>query len=225
VAVVAQRNGVRVVAFQKCGHTSIINMFLTPADMSIVRGDAPAVRNSGDEAAAIGAYRGSLAVSLNWPKPEFTIAFFREPIRRTLSAYQHFVVRTLKDIGGVKTLGRRSFTDLGYDADMTFPEFCGHLQYVNLQADNHLRPQTEALMVAGYGTVFGRQLEELSYEWPILVDFLELDCTKEVATFNAAEYDVTEHLAGNHVAIIEQLYEDDYILWNEARAPISSVSH
>jgi len=230
VAVVAQRNGVRLIAFQKCGHTSLINMFLTPADMPLVRGDAPAIRNSGDEAAAINAYRGDIVAAQNWPKPDLTIAFFRNPLLRALSAYEHFIVRTLKVIDGVSTLGRQSFTDLGFTADMDFAAFVLHLRNINLKADNHLKPQSTSFIEAyNDEEVYAGQLEQLDTIWPLIVAQYGLDCTLEIPRYNEAEYITHKRLSGVRLSMFKELYARDYAFWKasyfEAGTQISSVSH
>ena len=233
MAVIAQRNDVRMIAFQKCGHTSIINMFLTPADMSLVRGTAPAlgapaVRNSGDEAAAIDAFRGDAAAAQKWPPPRLTIAFFRNPLMRALSAYQHFIVRTLRE--ELSTQGQESFLSMGFTADMDFAAFCKHLQTIDLTRDPHITPQALSFNEAYDGEeTHAGQLEQLTMIWPLMVDHYGLDCTKEVPRYNEARYMVTEHMSEESVAIIKQLYNTDHKYWEaayfEARAPFSSVYH
>jgi len=226
VAIIAQRNGVRVVAFQKCGSTSIINMFLTPAGMPLIRGTAPAlntpsVRNTGDEAAAIGGHRGDAAAAQDWPKPELTIAFFRNPLMRILSAYEHFLVRTVRD----------PFLELGFTTDMDFPKFCLHLRNIDLSIDNHLKPQIQSYTEASGlpPQVYGGQLEQLDITWPLLVEQYGLDCTLEIPQYNAAEYETEGRLTGARLDLFKQLYAADYRMWEashfETRAPISSVCH
>ena len=214
MAVVAQWNGVRVVGFQKCGHTSIINMFLTPVDDSIERGKAALIVNSQDQAAKVGAYRGDLAAAQTWPEPHTTIAFFREPIRRLLSAYQHFIVRTT----------RSPFIDMGFRSGMAFHEFCAHFITVDPTLDNHLKPQNLSFNEALVGRALIYKLEYLDAIWPQLVEHLGLKCTKEVARFNAAEYDIDTHLQGVHVDWVNIKYADDYNTWCEARETFSPVS-
>lgn len=239
MAVIAQRNGVRVVAFQKCGHTSIINMFLTPADMPLVRGTAPALRSDD-------AYRGYAEDTQDWPEPELTLAFFRNPLIRALSAYEQFIVRGIQrplaspviSFGddhvvapGVPSLGRQSFTDLGFTADMEFKDFCLHLRNIDLNADNHLKPQATSYMQAygNPGQVYSGQLEQLDITWPLLVDQYGLNCTKEVPQYNAAKYETKDRLTGVHLDLFKKLYAQDYRFWEashfEARAPLSSVCH
>jgi hypothetical protein len=223
VAVVAQRDGVRVIAFQKCGHTSIINAFLTPLDAEVQRGipGVPLIRNSGDEAAAIGAYRGDVVAAHSWPKPELTIAFFRNPLARALSAYEHFFVR-----GTLRT----QFEELGFKLSMEFPDFALHLRNIDLNADPHLRPQTTSYMAAGlHDNIYAGQLEQIDVTWPLLVDQHNLDCSKQMPRYNAATYETEDRLTGARLLLFEDLYKDDYLLWRaahfEAGATVSSVCH
>jgi len=245
MAVVAQRDGIRVIAFQKCGHTSIINMFLTPAGMPLARGTAPAIRNSSDKTPAPEVYRGDVVAAQSWPEPELTIAFFRNPLGRALSAYEHFIVRTLQypvdspvvtpggeTKAGIPTLGRQSFTDLGFTPDMDFQAFCSHLRGINLAVDNHLKPQSTSFLEA-YGSnttnVHAGQLEQLNTIWPLIVEQYDLDCTLEVPRYNAAKYETENRLDGAYLNQFEALYARDYAFWEaahfEARAPLSSVCH
>ncbi len=142
MSVLVQRDGVRIVTFQKCGHTSIVNMFQTPKGQEIVRGTMPAVHMSNDPAPTI--YKGFDAST--WPCPYLTLAFFREPSKRILSTYEHFIVRTAKV--SLATAGRKTFADMGFDLEMTFTEFCGHLQHVDLSLDKHLKPQSKSFFAA-----------------------------------------------------------------------------
>jgi len=212
-----------MIAYNKCGHTTIVNTFLTPPGESIERGAPqayrPAIRVSNEEAATVRTYRGSPEAAQEWPEPKVTITFFRNPLARALSAYQHFIVRTL----------RESFINLGFRADMNFSAFCLHLNNVDLNADNHLKPQCVGFQeVYAGGEVYGGQLEQLYTTWPLLVEQYGLDCTTEVAHFNAAAYNL-ETLTGIRREMFQKLYADDYALWEaaafETREAISSVSH
>ena len=158
MAVAAQRGRYRVVAFNKCGHTSIINMFLTPPDQSVVRGAMPAVQVSSDVPVEQ-VYKGFAEDVDNWPEPAYTIAFFRQPARRMLSVYQHFIVRTMQK--ELTTAGYTAFTKLGFDASMTFPVFCRHLRSIDLDADLHLKPQVTSLNAAVGGELRTYTLENL----------------------------------------------------------------
>ena len=224
MAVIVQRGGVRVVAFQKCGHTSIVNMFLAPAGEPLVRG-----RSVPHDYAL----RGDVEAALSWPRPHLTIAFFRNPLQRALSTYEHFIKRTLihpeESNGGPLSLGRQSFTDLGFHPNMEFKDFILHLRNIDLSADKHLKPQhlsfDEALASVD---VYGGQLEQLNTTWPLIVDQYGLDCTKEVAQYNKAEYEQID-IGEARLGLFKQLYATDYRYWEachfEARAPLSSEYH
>ena len=200
-------------AFLKCGHTSIIKMFLTPPGQEPVERGTPAVRISGpDMPIPPQIYSGIEENAPNWPEPLFTVAFFREPIFRAYSAYQHFIVRTLNVVDGVPTLGRVSFTKLGFTADMSFPEFCEHLCGIDLCTDGHLKPQVTSFnAVVGAGTPYTFRLEHLDTKWATIVDDLVINCTKELAHFNAAapRFPIDKHVAD----LVNTLYAEDYEAW------------
>ena len=227
MAVVAQRDGVRVIAFQKCGHTSIINMFLTAPGDEVVRGAKPAVLLSGpDYPPPAKVYKGSSAH--DWPKADITIAFFRHPLQRTYSTYEHFIIRTLvHPLISAPSLGRKQFTELGFKANMSIEDFCEHLTTIDLDYDKHLKPQATSFNELRTDNVWMGRLENLNEQWPLLVESLRLPCAKEVAHFNAASYE--SYQPGPHVQIIEDLYAEDYELWHnasdEARTQISPVRH
>jgi len=214
MAVIAQRDGVRVVAFQKCGHTSIINMFLTPADVPLVRGGAIP-----DDA-----YRGTVEKARSWPEPRLTIAFMRNPLMRAFSAYDHFIIRTQ----------RASIMALGFTPDMSFTQFITHLGEIDLTADEHLKPQWLSFIEACASLdVYGGQLEQLDTTWPLIVDQYGLDCTKEIPHYNRAErdymWDTEDRLPRSVLAAFKVLYATDYACWNaahfEAGTSFSSVYH
>ena len=230
MSVVAQRDGVRVVAFNKCGHTSIINMFLTPADKELVRGAAPAIRISNAAPVLQEVYRGTAMDAQHWPEPELTITFFRNPLQRALSAYEHFIIRTLDEVDGVPTLGRESFTKLGFTVGMSWYEFCAHLGKIDLSADDHLKSQAQSFTeVFTGGEVYGGQLEQLSTTWPLIVDQYGLDCTKEVPQYNEAKYDRERMLSTAAYTRFDQLYGADRRYWEAAHfetgTKISPVCH
>ena len=208
MSVIVQRDGIRIITFQKCGHTSIVNMFQTPAGQDIVRGTTPAVLISGADMPVM--YKGFDASE--WPEPRLTLAFFREPVKRARSAYEHFIVRTAKaGLVGLATADHESFTKLGFNLKMTFTEFCEHLHHIDLNLDNHLKPQTTSFIAALNGANYIYKLEDLSVCWPRLVKELDLPCTTHVVRFNEAKYDTTQQDDS-----INQLYADDYDLWSHA---------
>ena len=213
MSVVIQHKNIRVVTFQKCGHTSIINMFQTPADQAINRGASPNVYVSKDEEAPV-FYKGT--DTDDWPDAEITIAFFRNPLQRAYSAYQHFIIRTLSnELVSVPSLGRKQFTELGFTAGMTFLEFCEHLKTVDLDYDPHLRPQITSFVAAKSGFDIINQLENIHRSWPELVEDFNMSCTKAVVYFNSANYDPwpEDSLEGH---IIRSLYDEDYHTWDMA---------
>jgi len=234
MTVLAQRGGVRVVAFNKAGHTSIINSFLTPRKKKIMRGGTPALLNTSDEASHIGGYRGDLTNCHEWPKPEIIVSFIRNPVRRALSAYQHFMVRKItKSADGTQTFGRQSFADLGFVIGMTFPQFCEHLATVDLLVDAHLRPQVSDLAEAGAlaecNSFIIAPLEKFDTIWPLVMSELNVDCPLQPAHMNAGKYHPDEFLHGDADDILKELYSEDWNLWevitHETRETFSAVGH
>lgn len=212
--VAIQHERIRLVAFQKCGHTSLINMFQTPRDQSVVRGMAPAVKVSGQDTSPGVFYKGD--DTTDWPESEWTLAFFRNPLQRAYSAYQHFIIRTLSyPLVSVPSLGRKQFVELGFEAGMTFLEFCEHLAIIDLNYDPHLRPQATSFNRAACGHRWLCQLERLDTAWPETVEHFDLPCTKEVVDFNAANYEPCL-VDGPEAGIIEVLYAEDYEIWDFA---------
>jgi hypothetical protein len=186
-------------------------MFCTPLDQSVVRGAKSEV------------LRGSAAEAIDiWPYPALTIAFYRNPLDRALSAYEHFIKRTLvypeESNGGPLSLGRQNFTDMGFTSDMEFKDFALHLRNVDLELDLHLKPQsnsfdettTHSTRTATY------QLEQLDELWPEIVNKHALDCSTEVVSFNAAQYETKDRLSGARLGIFEDMYQDDYERWEDS---------
>ena len=213
MAVVAQYEGTRIVAFQKCGHASLINTFLTPA------GEVAKLRRG---AMLSGALKGTTTEARDWPDPDLTIAFFRHPLERAISAYENFFVRTW----------RTEFEALGFTPDMSFVQFLSHLTTIDLSVDAHLKPQAISYF-EGYlhsAEVYAGRLEQVGITWPLVVEQYNLHCTKNVAHFNTAFYAYDQYILPQiHIAPFRALYADDYALWEaanfEARTPISSECH
>jgi len=193
MSVVAQREARRVIAFPKCGHTSVINTFMTTYGQSVQRG---AVANN--------SFKGLSEETHSWPAAKVSIAVLRNPLTRLASAYNHLILETQ----------RENFLALGFDQDMIFPEFCQHLGNIDLTADNHLKPQAVSLHEARSGLLHLVQLEQLAEQWPLIVRAFDLPCTTDVAEFNAHHYTVDfDHWS---IAFVKEIYADDYKLWEKA---------
>ena len=165
MAVAAQRHGVRVVAFQKCGHTSIINSFKTPCGEDVVRG-------------ADGLDDMFAGVATNdWPHPVATIAYLRHPLSRLVSVYNHLVLGTY----------RENFDQFGMYAGMPFAIFCDRLcdHSTDVDLDPHTKRQAVSLVeMSDDTTLWLARLEEINQRWPAMVDTFGLACVREPAHFN-----------------------------------------
>jgi hypothetical protein len=235
---IAQRDGVRVVGFRKCGHTSIINTFCTLRNEFLASAlpSTPWSKEPGDKSTPLeirqnynrrtqhaGALRGYLDSAEHWPKPHTVIVFIRDPARRALSAYQHFIVRTV----------RENFLALGFTPDMSFAQYCKHLKTVDLAKDLHIEPYYDQL--AATGTEDSRfllaPLELISEVWPAFVNDLGLDDVPlGVWRQNNGGYQAAEFLTDELTDYIrDEVYSQDYSLWqtvyNETRATLPSVRY
>lgn len=209
MTVLAQRDGVRVVGFNKCGHTSVINMF-APRSEPVKRPQfgAPNVINTEDLAKQANTYRGDLTNYHDWPHPDVVIAVLRNPVRRALSAYQHFLVRK----------ERSSFTGLGFKFGCTFDEFVEHLVTVDLTGDAHIKPFVPDLIAAGSNSqVLLLPLELLSQIWPVIIEELQIKGTSPTMQFrNKGDYDPDDFLTPELYDTLRTLYQEDYDLWELA---------
>lgn len=224
MTVVAQRNGVRVVAFNKCGHSSIINTFIqhrrgfvNPEPATI-----PSNQVNTDPDALVKALRSQSDSIVDWPDPHLLIAVIRNPVHRALSAYQHFIIRK----------ERYKFTELGFSRLDIFRNFVNHMRTVDLTADPHLAPYTPDLLKMGgdrYTTAL-LPLELINEAWPIAISNAGLDDVPlEVWHKNAGGYDSELYLHPNQVEILEELYSQDYKLWqavyDETRASLPAICY
>jgi hypothetical protein len=199
---VLQRDGVRICAFNKSAHTSIVNAFCTDAGQAINRGS-----NTGANEKVL---RGRGKNRLAWPEPDHTYVFIRHPLARTVSAWNH-----LNQANETPVYGR--FRKLGFVPGCPFPEFVAHLTtfFPNDIEDEHLRPQTlqaaEALPNCPPPTVV--RTEQLDIEWPRMVQRTGLTCTTEIPHFNSHE---TLEAFDRDYTMATQLigfYNADYLAW------------
>ena len=217
MTVLAQRDGVRVAAFNKCGGTSIINTFMSR------RNENPDFPNSNDRARAIGGYQGDLTNSQDWPEPRVLVAFMRDPARRALSAYQHFLVRK----------ERYKFKELGFEFGMSFPAFVDHLLTVNLSADKHISPCVPDLLAAGGDCHYiVAPLEFINEAWPLIMDGVGLvDVPDIIAWHNKGSYNPDDFMTAELREKLRELYLQDFNLWcatyheHKTRAKIPAVGN
>lgn len=188
-----EREGVRLVAFRKAAHTSIVNSFLTKRGEDVVRGGKSRRR---DELTA-----------------SITVAFFRNPLARLVSAYNHLV-------RGDDEL-RDSLQHSGYRHGMEFDQFVEiTLSIPDSMTDLHLRSQTwqlcEAFEEHHTDVIWIGQVENLNTtSWRELRDFTGLAMPDFVPAFNARGHPpwssyYTEALA--HKALAARFF-DDYTTW------------
>jgi hypothetical protein len=245
--ILAQRHGVRVVGFRKCGHTSIINTFCTlrsefeatetapstpwskePGDNST----RPAILNTTDRTQRAEAYRGYLDTAENWPEPHTVVGFIRDPVRRALSAYQHFIIRTSKLADGARTVGRESFHCMGFTPDMDFAQYCEHLGKIDPSNDPHIEPYYDRMPATGTenSRFLLAPLELISEVWPAFVEDLGLDDVPlGVWRQNRGGYKPDKYLTDEVVDQVRTIYSADYRLWqtiyDETRETLPAVRY
>jgi hypothetical protein len=191
---------------------------------------APRVRNTNDTAEAVGGKRGDLVTCVDWPQPEVVIAFIRNPVRRALSAYQHFFIRDI----AIDRQFRYTFAGMGFTQDMSFSEFVDYLLTVDLTTDKHITPQFDDLIAAAGGTYSEyllAPLELIGYCWPIMMDNVGLGekVPRTVLHRNKGDYNPDDYLTPELSGKLRELYSRDYNLWEvvygETREEISTVGN
>lgn len=167
-----QRHGVRIVAFNKCGHTSIINTFSTAPGQAPQRGPNALV-----EFSLVGNYHKAK----DWPEPVVTVAYFRHPLARVASVWNHLI----------KEHWYTPFKAMGFERDMPFDAYCKHLLSIR---DDFLDPHVEEQIInfrmcrGWLGDTQIYRLDEIDTAWPQMVRTWDLDCTTNVAHLNRREY-------------------------------------
>jgi len=204
-----QRHSVRIVAFNKCGHASIINSFTAAVGEKPHRGPS-----SLQDISQIGDYKKAKT----WDEPIVTIAFFRHPLARVASVWNKLMRETWYT----------SFHAHGFTKGMTFEEFCEHLLFI--QHDNpdpHLRPQADQFRECrGWsGDTYIMRLDEISTAWPQMIRTWDLDCTTQMLHLNrshypdgkpwTAMYEGREQIAFN----LCEMYREDLQIWRDRAVP------
>ncbi len=229
---VVQRNGVRVVAFNKSGSASIINTFSCSVDKEPERSER-----------SLDVLRGTWDKAINFPDPIITIAYFRHPLLRVASVYNYFftlardeqaTVHFMEDLFPTqevttkiaKTPFRENLIKLGFNQDMSFEAFCDHLitSHVDLTADLHLKRQSESFVECrGKSTdTWIARLDEIETAWPQMVRTWGMDCTTKIAHLNKKNYSwITMYQDIPVIAkLLLQLYHDDYRIWELRRCSL-----
>lgn len=213
MAVVNQKGGIRVVACNKAGHTSVINMFRTRRDR---------------EPESVRLHKHCRDDFSEWPDADYTLMFFRNPIRRAISAYEHFIVRTLR-ITSQRSRGYSNFSHYGFTPEMTFLDYAKHLHTIDVSCDPHLLPQFVSLTRSGSGKLIAGQLERIEEQWPFLIDYLKLDCSPALEHINKAGYEINYEGFDEAAALVREVYATDYWeYWSyldEAGTPLQAVDY
>lgn len=194
MVITQEREGVRLVAFRKAAHTSLVNTFLSNRGEDVVRGHKS------------GRGRDKHTASV-------TVAFFRNPLARLVSAYNHFIVSSQLP---------NSLDKFGYQHGMDFAQFINlTLSIPDHQIDPHLRSQTHQLCEAFEehftNTIWIGQVENLATtSWREMRDFTGLQNTPDfVPAFNAKGHDPwpTYYTAALARKALEGRFFDDYKTW------------
>jgi hypothetical protein len=148
VIITRQRQNVRLVAYRKSAHTSLINAFCNESVEEVTRA-TPGHRDK--KTAAI------------------TVSFFRHPLARLVSAYNHLVVSEPES----------TLTQWGYEQSMDFHDFIAlTLRLPDKEIDLHLASQSYQLSLAledhHTDVVWIGQVEEAMSDWHRMMRFTGL---------------------------------------------------
>jgi len=200
-----QRHGVRIVAFNKCGHATIINSFTAAVGEKPHRGPS-----SLQDISQI----GDAKKAAKWDEPIVTLAFFRHPLARVASVWN----KLMRDTWYV------SFKTYGFEKGMDFEAFCLHLLSIqDALVDPHLRPQAESFHECrGWlGDTYIMRLDEISYAWPQMVRTWDLDCTTNILHLNRSDYPDGKPWTAMYDGMKQitfdllQVYRDDLYIWRK----------
>ncbi len=208
-----QRHCVRIVAFNKCGHASIVNAFTAAPGEKPSRGP-----NSLQNISQIGDYKAAQ----KWAEPIVTLAYFRHPLARVASVWNRLMNNTWYV----------SFASHGFEKGMTFKAFCLHLLTLNVPEeceyrplDPHLKPQYESFRdCRGWlNDTYIMRLDEISYAWPQMVRTWDLDCTANILHLNRGDYPhgkpwTAMYRGMDQVAFdLLQMYREDLQIWRDRK--------
>jgi hypothetical protein len=211
---VYQRDGVRMVSFNKSGHKSIVLTFLA----------LPGGADSQELAART--LRGGFGSKHkqawhDWPAPIVTVAFVRHPLARIASVWNHL----FRDRVGYTPLRKHGFTE-----DMVFEQYVHQLLKVEYSSDMdfHLAPQAFCLDRCATNTISQHvyRLDDIAEGWPRMCQTYGLECETKVAHHNdrsqnypqgrpwTALWEGLEDEAGE---LVHGLYERDYDMWGTGK--------
>lgn len=200
-----QRHAVRIVAFNKCGHATIVNSFTAAVGEKPHRGP-----NSLQSISQIGDYKAAKI----WAEPIVTIAFFRHPLARVTSVWNKLMRETWY----------APFSPLGFEKGMDFKAFCKHLLFIReCDLDPHLRTQAEQFRECrGWlGDTYIMRLDEMSYAWPQMVRTWDLDCTTQTLHLNRSDYPdglpwTAMYKGLDKIAFdLMEMYREDLCIWRD----------
>jgi hypothetical protein len=204
---VLQRDGVRLIAFNKSGHTSVVNMFMTSPGGTVDRGPKPHDADT---------LRGDIKKAEKWPEPIVTAAFIRHPLARIVSGWNH--------------LNREHFytpfKTYGFTPEMDFEQYVQRLLRVMAshnpeKVDPHFQPQHIGFRLArGWlGSTQIMRLDEIDSAWPQFVRTYQIECTLTCATLNKKSYPDGKSWTAMYVGIepmafkLLEHYQTDLYMW------------
>jgi hypothetical protein len=197
-----------MVAFNKCGHTSIVNSFMTAPGSPVDRAATQLRKDT-----LIGNYHKAQ----QWPEPVVTIAYFRHPLARIASVWNHLIRHNWYT----------SFKELGFTKEMPFDAFCKHLLFIRDDfLDPHLEEQSISFRAcrAWLGDTAIYRLDEISTAWPQMCRTWDLDCTTNVAHMNRRDYPEgkpwTAMYKDKQVMFdLLHMYREDLQIWSDRKTP------
>lgn len=196
--ITCERFNIRLVAFRKSAHTSIVNTFCTRSGEEVARG-ASAPSDFKD--------RGNASI---------TVAFFRHPLARLVSAYEQMVNGAELHAG---------LAMWGYEHEMDFADFVRlTLAIPDKEIDLHLASQSYQLCLAleehNTEIIWIGLVEQLPTHWLEMQNFTALwDMPDTLPNFNARTHPpwptyYTPDLIGY---VLDSRYMGDVSVWETRR--------
>lgn len=207
---VYQRHGVRMVSFNKSGHKSIVQGFMSePGNEDSTKMVGQTLRG--------GLRPKSVQPWDEWPAPLVTLAYFRHPLARVASVWNHL----FRERAGYTPLEKFGFTE-----GMIFSEFVHHLLTidVNDEMDLHLMPQDRAFQRCTTNTLTTEiyRLDQIETAWPKMCRTWGLQCRPDALYLNsrAENYPAGKpwtymwhDLQDEATALLGGLYAGDFTTW------------
>lgn len=207
---VYQRHGVRMVSFNKAGHKSIVQSFMSEP------GNADSQKMVGQTLRG-GMRPTSVQPWHKWPTAIVALAYFRHPLARVASVWNHL----FRERAGYTPLEKFGFTE-----GMIFREFVEHLLSLeeNNDMDLHLMPQMRAFDRCATNAVAAQfyRLDEIETVWPQMCTTWGLQCRRDPLHLNSRRDNYPGGKPWTHLwkglepeatELINGLYADDYNAW------------